>query len=604
VIAGNEDHLLDLASSIDEDRPIDWDAVEDDASGDEAERAIVSELRVLATMARVVRVPDATVTTGPLTSSPGEAPGESLPTTWGALTIVERIGVGAFGSVYRARDNLNRDLALKLFSEPAHSARVLREGRLLARVRHPNIVVVHSCNEVDGRVGLSMELIRGRTLEEELQSRGALSAQEAGFIGLDLCRALAAVHEAGLVHRDVKAQNVMRENGGRIVLMDFGAGADSQGIEPGVTGIVGTPSYLAPEVFAGQRASRASDIYSLGVLLYHLVTGRFPVDGSNRSEIQLAHEGRNYRHLRDTRPDLPEGFVQVVETTLAADPRDRYQTAGELEQALLRSCGTPAESRRVISRPSTRRLAWRVTIGAVSVVAIALLTFVGARLLLPPTAPEEQLDSGATDKVSAPAVSAVPAARTDTSYTIAAAFYKFDGRERHLLGSGGRVSPGDALTLQIEVSAPVFVYVINEDDHGEAFLLFPLEDQDSTSPLAAGVVHELPGLGARRGLRWQVTSAGGREHFVVFASPVRMTMLDRLAGSLPRPVSGAPIAKPRIPTSTMGQLRGVGGLVPTGSGARQSDAHYLFETVTPLGSRAETTRGLWVRQLTLDNPGR
>lgn len=603
MIASNEGRLLDLASSIDEDRPIDWDAVEDHAS-DEAERAIVSELRVLATMASVSRAPDATLTTGPLTSPPGEPASESLPTTWGALTIVELIGVGAFGSVYRARDNLNRDLALKLFSEPAHSARVLREGRLLARVRHPNIVVVHSCNEVDGRVGLSMELIRGRTLEEEMQSRGALSAQEARLIGLDLCRALAAVHEAGLVHRDVKAQNVMREDGGRIVLMDFGAGADSERIEPGATGIVGTPSYLAPEVFAGQRASRASDIYSLGVLLYHLVTGRFPVDGSNRSEIQRAHEGRNYRHLRDARPDLPEGFVQVVETTLAADPRDRYQTAGELEQALLSSSGTPPESRRAISRPSTWGLARRVTIGAASVIATALLTLVGVRLLQRPTGPEGQLDPGATDRVSGAAVSSVPAARADASYTIAAAFYKFHGRERHLLGSGGRVSPGDALTLHIEVSAPVFVYVINEDDHGEAFLLFPLEDQDLTTPLAAGVVHELPGLGARHGLQWQVTSAGGREHFVIFASPVRMTMLDGLARSLPRPVSGAPISKPRIPSSTMGQLRGVGGLAPTGSGARQSDAHYLFESVTPLGSRAEATRGLWVRQLTLDNPGR
>jgi serine/threonine-protein kinase len=601
VIASNEDRLLDLASSIDEHRPINWDAVEDHAS-DEAERTIVSELRVLATMANVVREPDGTLTTGPVTNPPGEPASQSSPTTWGTLTIIERIGVGAFGSVFRARDNLNRDLALKLFSEPAHSARVLREGRLLARVRHPNIVVVHGCNEFDGRVGLSMELIRGRTLEEELQSRGALSGQEARLIGLDLCRALAAVHEAGLVHRDVKAQNVMRENGGRIVLMDFGAGADSEGNEPGVTDIVGTPSYLAPEVFAGQRASRASDIYSLGVLLYHLVTGRFPVDGSNRSEIQRAHERRNYRRLRDARPDLPEGFVEVVETTLAADPRDRYQTAGELEHALLSCCGTPSESRVVISRPSTWRLARRVTIGAVSVVATALLTFVGARLLQRPTEPEGQLD--ATNKVSAAAVSAVPAARADASYTIAAAFYKFDGRERSLLGSGGRVSPGDGLILQVEVSAPVFVYVINEDDHGEAFLLFPLEDQDSTSPLAAGVVHELPGLGARHGLQWQVTSAGGREHFVVFASPVRMTMLDGLVRSLPRPVSGAPISKPRIPTSTMGQLRGVGGLVPTGSGTRKSDAHYLFETVTPLGSRAEATRGLWVRQLTLDNPGR
>jgi serine/threonine-protein kinase len=227
--------------------------------------------------------------------------------------ILEPIGDGAFGRVYRARDNLNRDVALKLFTQPAQATRVLREGRLLARVRHPNIVVVHGSDQFGGRVGLWMEFVRGRTLEDELQSRGVFSAQEARLIGLDLCRALAAVHEAGVVHRDVKAQNVMRESGGRIVLMDFGAGADAAIGESGTLDIAGTPSYLAPEVFAGHPASRASDLYTLGVLLYHLVTASYPVAGSNRSEIQRAHEEGRYKRLRDVRSDLPEGFVQVVE---------------------------------------------------------------------------------------------------------------------------------------------------------------------------------------------------------------------------------------------------------------------------------------------------
>ena len=148
-----------------------------------------------------------------------------------------------------------------------------------------------------------MELIRGRTLEDELKTRGAFSAEEARLIGLDLCRALAAVHEAGLVHRDVKTQNVMREQGGRIVLMDFGAGiATEAGVQRDVAG---TPMYLAPEVYAGHQASRVSDIYSLGVLLYHLVTGVYPVSGRNRSAIAEAHSEGRIKRLRDARPDLP-----------------------------------------------------------------------------------------------------------------------------------------------------------------------------------------------------------------------------------------------------------------------------------------------------------
>src|SRR5207244_2811767 len=103
-------------------------------------------------------------------------------------------------------------------------ASVIDEGRLLARIRHPNVVTVHGADRIDGRVGLWMEYIHGRTLERSLAEQGPFSAPEAGEIGIQVCRALAAVHQAGLLHRDIKAQNVMREDGGRLVLMDFGAG--------------------------------------------------------------------------------------------------------------------------------------------------------------------------------------------------------------------------------------------------------------------------------------------------------------------------------------------------------------------------------------------
>ena len=135
------------------------------------------------------------------------------------------------------------------------SSRIIDEARALARVRHPSVVCVHGADMHDGRAGLWMELVRGRTLAQLVAANGLFGPREAAGIGQDLCRALAAVHAEHLVHRDVKAQNVMRGlAGGRIVLMDFGASH--------------TPLYLAPEVLAGGRDTVASDLDALGVLLY------------------------------------------------------------------------------------------------------------------------------------------------------------------------------------------------------------------------------------------------------------------------------------------------------------------------------------------------
>src|SRR4029077_3080841 len=129
------------------------------------------------------------------------------------------------------------------------ASRIAVEGRLLARVRHPNVVTVYGVAAHEQRVGLWMELVRGATLEQQLGAHGPLSAREAALIGIDLCRALAAIHAAGLIHRDVKAQNVMREDGGSIVLMDLGTSREADGrLTRSVPELAGTPLYLAPEI--------------------------------------------------------------------------------------------------------------------------------------------------------------------------------------------------------------------------------------------------------------------------------------------------------------------------------------------------------------------
>jgi len=269
---------------------------------------------------------------------------ESLPQilqTWSALSLSEKVGEGAFGEVYRAWDTrLEREVALKLLrrQDSLHAriaSAVIEEGRMLAQVRHPNVVTVHGADRSAGRVGLWMEFIHGRTLEQVLREQGPFGAGEATLIGLDLCRALSAVHRAALLHRDIKAHNVMREDGGRIVLMDFGTGLDrTDDSDDPAPGLAGTPLYMAPEILGDQEASVRSDIYSVGVLLYHLVTGSYPVQGRSVQEVRDKHTRGERTFLRDARPDLPETFVQIVERALSPRPDGRYESAGAMEAAL------------------------------------------------------------------------------------------------------------------------------------------------------------------------------------------------------------------------------------------------------------------------------
>lgn len=307
-----DDRLERVASAVADGTPVDWALEEGSASPDE--RPLLRELRVIAEIG---------------TAAEGPGSGDS----WGPLRLVSLIGSGAFGDVFRAHDErLNRDVALKLVREPGVASAVVAEGRILAQVKHPGVVTVHGADRIDGRAGIWMELIEGRTLEEILKEQGPWDAKAAALAGTDLCAALAAVHATGLVHRDVKAQNVMRETGGRIVLMDFGVGHahGHAGRRP-----AGTPLYMAPEVLADGNATVRSDLYSLGVLLYHLVTGAYPVKGTTVEALRQAHAAGARTFLRDARPDLPDAFVGAVERALQAEPERRFATAGEMEQALL-----------------------------------------------------------------------------------------------------------------------------------------------------------------------------------------------------------------------------------------------------------------------------
>ena len=369
-----------VASSISDGALIEWEQIARQVAADDSE--VLDELRLLEKIAKFHLEAQGNDPSSETTVDPYERRGLE-PRTWGHFLILGRIGAGSFGDVYRAHDTkLQCDIALKLMRDDHGSSsllRVLKEARLLARVRHANVVTVYGADQVDGRVGLWMELVRGTTLEDLLQRQGMFGAREAANIGLDLCRAVAAVHRAGLLHGDIKAHNVMREEGGRTVLMDLGAGknVDQDTLRPTVShsaDFAGTPLSLAPEVFAGARRTKAADVYSLGVLLFHLVTNRYPVEGETRAAIHGAHRQGLRTHVRDLRPELPDEFVNVIERALDPDPHQRFPSAGAFERALANFLGTPYEEVAVPRRTLSLVLAAIITVIVIGALAYWVAT--------------------------------------------------------------------------------------------------------------------------------------------------------------------------------------------------------------------------------------
>ena len=254
--------LLALGSAVSDGAKVDWDAAERSAADPETQR-VVQDMRRLADVVAAHRSSN---------EQPAEPPGSSLARQWCDIVLFESIGAGAFGTVYRGWDpTLDREVAVKLLSETsADASSPLEEARHLARVRHANIVTVYGADRDGGEAGIWMEYIEGHTLAEMVRDAGPMSAREVTGIGLDLCRALAALHGAGLLHRDIKPHNVMREFGGRIVLMDF-SGAQML-TERRATVNSGTPLFMAPELFDKGSATVASEVYSLGAVSYTHLT--------------------------------------------------------------------------------------------------------------------------------------------------------------------------------------------------------------------------------------------------------------------------------------------------------------------------------------------
>ncbi len=517
----DRERVLRLAEAVADRANVDWDG--EAARTGEPLRSRVRNLRLVHEIDQAHRD-----TSEPSLDQRSTEELPRAPSSWGPLRIIAPIDAGGFGQVYRARDEaLNADVALKLLhpvrtGEDPHDERFLGEARKLARVRHPNVLTVHGVAVHDGVVGLWTELLEGVTLERRLEREGPLGANEAALVGIELCRALSAVHQAGIVHRDVKTKNVMREKGGRIVLLDFSAGSDRHSSSESPAG---TPLYMAPELFEGRDTGVSTDLYALGVLLYRLVTGRFPVEARDVAELRRKHRDGAVTKLLDVRADLPAGFVRTVERALEPDPSRRYSSAGEMERDLAVFVGSvpgAAEPTAPLSRLKVAGLA------AAAIVPLAILATWTYQATTAPLRVEAEWQRSR------------------------------DGRSE-ALPPGGTIVDGDCLRLRVAASRPTHVYVLNEDARGATAVLFPLSSLDLANPLPKDKGHVLPGTVAGRDECWRIGGGGrGEETLLVIASLDPLRELEAEIARLPR-VDGSAAAP--IPEGEWGRrLRGVVGL--------------------------------------------
>jgi hypothetical protein len=594
---------VSLVEAVADRTPVDWGRITPRDPGDEA---FLTHLRSVDLIARVM-------------ARAGEdaTPAATPPPRWGSLELRQKLGEGSFGEVFLAFDPaLHREVALKLrrvaSTEDAAARRWLDEARRMARVRHPNVLVIHGAAVHDGRAGMWTDHLVGRTLEDDIAARGPLGAREAAIVGMDLCGALAAVHAAGLIHGDVTTRNVMREGeagaldgSGRIVLMDFGSAHEAGG----GAAAFGTPLFMAPEVLAGGDASVASDVYALGVLLFRIVTAHYPFEARSLDELRQRLDRGESLSLRTARPDLRQPFVAVVERAIASDPAARFVDAAAMERALALTLGSG--SRTAMPRP---RAARRALVPALAVIATLALAAVilgprpgarGGREVVGP-APTTAPAPAAAQAPGRVAMAAIPApeAIAPRPPEVEATLQRARAGALEPLRRGDAIAPGDRLVLTLESREPVHAYVLDEDQHGEIYMLFPLQVGGARNPLAAGVRHRLPGRDAGVELDWQVTSAGGRETILVLAARTPLDAVEQARAALASASSGAAVRYAPLAPEVLSRLRGVARVAPaepTPTAAAAPPGGRLAALARTLSDPARP-QDVWIRLIELDNP--
>lgn len=262
--------------------------------------------------------------------------------------VSARIGHGGMAEVYEAHDVINKKVvAIKLIRKdvmdnPVNLLRFKNEASIAASLNHPNIVKVYNHGTIDGVPYIANEYIKGQNLKEVLDFRGALPIEEAIDYMIQLSSALYYAHQHGIVHRDVKPENIYVMTDGTIKLGDFGiAQAETHEDDAKKTEIVGSVHYLAPEITSGKPATGQSDIYSAGVTFFELITGHVPFLKHNAVEIAVAHIKERFPSPKKYLPDCPKEVEKIVLKCVRKYPRERYANAEELHNALVELKNNP-----------------------------------------------------------------------------------------------------------------------------------------------------------------------------------------------------------------------------------------------------------------------
>jgi serine/threonine-protein kinase len=257
--------------------------------------------------------------------------------------IERELAHGGMAEVYLARDQLlNRPVALKVLfpeyaREPSFVERFRREAQAAANLNHPNIVAIYDWGQESGTYFIVMEYVEGRSLRDLMRAEGPLEGQHAAEITAEIAAALAFAHRTGLVHRDVKPGNVLLTRSGNVKVTDFGiarAGASDALTQTG--SVMGTATYFSPEQAQGQPVDGRSDVYSLGVVLYEMVTGAVPFTGDTPVAVAYKHVREDPEAPSHRNPEVPPDLEQIILTAMAKDPDARYQTADDMRADLLR----------------------------------------------------------------------------------------------------------------------------------------------------------------------------------------------------------------------------------------------------------------------------
>jgi serine/threonine protein kinase len=319
----------------------------------------------------------------------------------GRYRIEDEVGSGGMSTVYRAFDEtLEREVAVKLMhsdisSDPAALERFRREARTVAQLSHPHVVMVIDAGEDDGHPYIVFEHVRGETLKDRIRREGPLPIAEAIAYAIEIGRALQTAHEQGLVHRDVKPQNVLIDEEGRAKVTDFGI---ALGLEPeGLTAagrVVGTTDYVSPEQAMGRDVTAPSDVYSLGIVLFEMLTGSVPFKGESGVNVAMKHVSEGLPDVQRRRPEVSAALAGVVERATAKELDNRYRSMGEfvsdLEEVLTyetaRAGESTGEATAILSalpaNVARQRPAWRRFGPLAAYVLIAAATAIAAVVLI------------------------------------------------------------------------------------------------------------------------------------------------------------------------------------------------------------------------------